>query len=133
MLLISLVPVAIAAGLFACLLAVLAGRPVRYIPNDRIGILEKKWSARHGSIREGFIALNGEAGFQPEVLRGGYHLFKPYQYRVHTVPLVTIPQGQIGYLFARDGRPLPSTQTLASNEAADDFQDVRAFLAAGGQ
>ena len=67
------------------------------------------------------------------MLRGGYHLFKPYQYRVHTVPLVTIPQGQIGYVFARDGRALPLTQTLASNEAAEDFGDVRRFLAAGGQ
>ena len=27
----------------------------------------------------------------------------PFQYRVHTMPLVTIPQGQIGYVFARDG------------------------------
>ena len=127
----SLVAAAAAAAL--CLLALAAGRPIRYIPNDRIGILGKKWSARRGSIRSGFIALSGEAGFQPDVLRGGYHVFKPYQYRVHTVPLVTIPQGQIGYVFARDGRPLPLTQTLASNEAAEDFADVRGFLAAGGQ
>lgn len=128
----TLAPVAIAAGVFVCLAIVVAGSAVRYIPNDRIGILEKKWSLS-GSIREGFIALSGEAGFQPDVLRGGFHLFVLFQYRVHRVPLVTITQGQIGYVFARDGRPLPSTQTLASNESADDFQDVRAFLAAGGQ
>ena len=124
----------IAAGLLAIGFFVLIfGRPVRYIPNDRIGILEKKWSARHGSVRSGFIALAGEAGFQPEVLRGGYHVFRPFQYRVHTVPLVTIPQGQIGYVFARDGAALPQTQTLASNADATDFEDVRGFLAAGGQ
>ena len=130
-----LVPVALAAGLFVLavlLFIVILGRPVRYIPNDRIGILEKKWATR-GSIREGFIALQGEAGFQPDVLRGGYHVFMPFQYRVHRVPLVTITQGQIGYVFARDGRALPPTQTLASNAIADDFQDVRSFLAAGGQ
>ena len=127
-------PVAIAAGLFVVVLLffLLYGAPIRYIPNDRIGILEKKWALR-GSIREGFIALGGEAGFQPEVLRGGYHFFVPFQYRIHKVPLVTITQGQIGYLFARDGQPLPPTQTLASNAVADDFQDVRAFLGAGGQ
>ncbi len=130
---VMLIAAAAAAAALCLLVAILAGRPVRYIPNDRIGILEKKWSARRGSIRSGFIALHGEAGFQPDVLRGGYHLFKPYQYRVHTVPLVTIPQGQIGYVFARDGRALPLTQTLASNEAAEDFGDVRSFLAAGGQ
>lgn len=105
---------------------------VRYIPNSRLGVLEKLWSL-DGSLRSGFIALHGEAGFQPDVLRGGFHFFPPFQYRVHVVPLVTIPQGQIGYVFARDGAPLPPTQTLASNEDADDFENVRLFLAEGGQ
>jgi uncharacterized membrane protein YqiK len=104
----------------------------RYIPNDRVGIVEKLWSSS-GSVKSGFIALNGEAGFQPELLRGGWHIFRPFQYRLHKMPLVTIPQGKIGYVFARDGSPLPPTQTLASNVAANDFQDVSAFLRAGGQ
>jgi uncharacterized membrane protein YqiK len=105
---------------------------IRYIPNDRLGVVEKLWSLR-GSIRSGLIATQGQAGFEPDVLRGGYHFFVPLQYRVHRAPLVTIPQGQIGYVFARDGVPLSATQTLASNEGADDFQDVRAFLSKGGQ
>jgi uncharacterized membrane protein YqiK len=105
---------------------------VRYIPNNRIGIVEKLWSLR-GSVAHGFIALRGEAGFQPNVLRGGWHLFFPFQYRVHIVPLVTIAQGKIGYVFARDGEMLPPTQTLASNASARDFTDVAAFLASGGQ
>ncbi len=105
---------------------------VRYIPNDRIGILEKLWS-KTGSIKEGLIALNGEAGFQPDILRGGFHFFFPFQYRVHKAPLVTIPQGQIGYVFARDGIPLAPIQTLASNQVADNFQDTEAFLRHGGQ
>ncbi|HEY4373934.1 MAG TPA: SPFH domain-containing protein [Burkholderiales bacterium] len=105
---------------------------IRYIPNDRLGVQEKLWSAG-GSIQSGLIALNGEAGYAPDVLRGGFHFFLPFQYLVHRVPLVTIPQGQIGYVFARDGAALPPTQTLAANEKALDFQDVRAFLDAGGQ
>src|SRR5688572_1158766 len=71
----------------------------RYIPNNRIGIVEKQWSKR-GSIEKGLIALNGEAGFQPYVLRGGFHLLSRIQYKVHTVSLVTITQGKIGYIFA---------------------------------
>jgi uncharacterized membrane protein YqiK len=105
---------------------------VRYIPNDRVGIVEKRWSFR-GSVKSGFIALDGEAGFQPEVLRGGVHYLMPLQYRVHKMPLVTIPQGKIGYVFARDGRPLGATQTLAANPSSVNYQDVRAFLAKGGQ
>lgn len=107
-------------------------RMVRYVGNNRVAIVEKLWS-RNGSITGGLIALNREAGFQPEVLRGGYHFFFPFQYRVHTQPLVTIPQGQIGYVFARDGVALSPTQTLASNVRSADFLDVRAFLTAGGQ
>jgi len=103
---------------------------LRYIPNNRIGIVEKLWST-HGSVKDGFIALRGEAGFQPDVLRGGWHVLFPFMYRVHSVPLVTIPQGKIGYVFARDGQTLPPTQALASNAAAKDFADVRQFLASG--
>lgn len=111
---------------------VYASRCVRYVRNDRVAIVEKLWS-RNGSIAGGLIALKGEAGFQPEVLRGGYHFFFPFQYKVHVQPLVTIPQGQIGYVFARDGVPLTAAQTLASNVAAADFLDVRRFLADNGQ
>jgi uncharacterized membrane protein YqiK len=105
---------------------------IRFIPNNRIGIVEKRWS-RHGSIKSGFIALEGEAGFQPEVLRGGLHVLFPFQYTVHIAPLVTIPQGKIGYVFARDGQNLSPMQTLASNVKANDFQDVAGFLKNAGQ
>jgi len=110
----------------------IASRCVRYVGNNRVAIIEKLWS-RNGSIAGGLIALEREAGYQPEVLRGGYHFFVPFQYRVHSQPLVTIPQGQIGYIFARDGAPLGPHQTLASNLRTADFLDVRRFLENGGQ
>ena len=105
---------------------------IRYIPNTRIGIVEKRFSPK-GSVKSGFIALNGEAGFQPKVLRGGLHYLMPIQYVVRLAPLVTIPQGKMGYIFARDGKMLEPTQSLASNETAFDFQDVDGFLKNGGQ
>lgn len=105
---------------------------IRYIPNNRVGIVEKRWSNR-GSVKSGFIALKGEAGFQPDLLRGGIHFLAPFQYAVHRASLVTIPQGKMGYIFARDGEQLSPTQTLASNAAVKDFEDVRAFLSKGGQ
>ena len=105
---------------------------VRYIGNNRIAVVEKLWSSS-GSIRGGIIALKGEAGYQPDVLRGGLHFFAPLQFRIHVAPLVTIPQGSIGYIFARDGQALRPDQTLASNLSAYDFQDTRNFLLSGGQ
>ncbi len=107
---------------------------MRIIPNNRVGIVEKRWSLNKGSVKDGFIALNREAGYQPKVLRGGIHFLMPFQYRVHLSPLVTIPQGQIGYVFARDGSPMHPTQTLARVvPEAQTYQDVEAFLKNGGQ
>jgi uncharacterized membrane protein YqiK len=111
---------------------VAAVKGIRYIPNTRVGVLEKRFSSR-GSVTSGLIALNGEAGFQPDVLRGGWHVMIPFVYRIHSVPLVTIAQGRIGYVFARDGLALRPDQALAENTRAADFQDVRAFLTNGGQ
>ncbi len=112
-------------------LLVLLSKWARYIPNNRVGIVEKLIS-RKGSVKTGLMALNGEAGFEPRLLRGGWHFLMPFQYRIHKMPLVTIPQGKIGYVFARDGKDLPASQALASNERARDFQDVEGFLQNGG-
>jgi uncharacterized membrane protein YqiK len=116
----------------ALLLLVLLLSGIRYIPNDRVGVVEKRWSLK-GSIKSGFIALGGEAGYQPNLLRGGLHYLMPIQWRVHKTGLVTIPQGKIGYVFARDGQPLAPTQTLAGTAPSSQFQDVRQFLTNGGQ
>ncbi len=62
---------------------------IRYIPNDRIGVVEKLWSSS-GSVKSGLLALHGEAGFQPDLRRGGFHFFPPLQYRVHIHPMVLI-------------------------------------------
>lgn len=123
-----------AAAVVALVLFVLfvLSRTIRYVGNNRVAVVEKLWS-RNGSISAGLIAMDAQAGYQPDVLRGGYHFFLPFQYRVHAQPLVTIPQGQVGYVFARDGAPLGPTQTLASNVRTVDFLDVRRFLADGGQ
>ena len=114
------------------ILVILALLSIRYISNTKVGVVEKLFSFK-GSIKSGLIALENETGFQPQVLRGGWHLFLPFQYKIHTMPLVTIPQGKIGYVFARDGVSLPSTQALASNVNVKDFQDVFNFLKNGGQ
>ncbi len=105
----------------------------RLISNSRCAVVEKKWSGK-GSLEDRIIALHGEAGFQPDVLRGGIHFRTPLKYRLHSIPLVTIPQGQIGYVFARDGVPLDPKQTLGKVvPESRDFQSVREFLTNGGQ
>jgi hypothetical protein len=90
-------------GLFVFVLF-LGSRMVRYVGNNRVAIVEKLWS-RSGSVSAGLIALNDEAGYQPEVLRGGFHFFFPFQYRIHSQLLVTIPR-------ARSAMFLPATARL---------------------
>ncbi len=107
---------------------------VVYIPHTRVGLIEKLWSAK-GSLSEGkIIAVAGEAGMQSRTLRGGLHfgLF-PWQYRVHKVPLVTISEGRIGYVYAKDGMPLEAQQTLGCSVDCNHFQSAEHFLAKGGQ
>ncbi len=119
--------------LLLAVVLVIEGLGLRYIPNSRVGIVEKIWSAK-GSVPEGrIIALNGEAGYQDRVLRGGLHarLWR-WQYRMHRVTLVTIPQGKIGYVYARDGDPLEPSQTLARVVDCNHFQNADAFLGAEG-
>jgi len=122
------------AGLVLAFVILRIANVFRYIPNNQVGIVEKLWSPR-GSIQSGFIALNGEAGFEPEVLRGGLHVLFPFMYRIHRSDLVTVGQGQIAYVFARDGMPLGASQVLGANDTEDksDFQDARRFLTGGGQ
>ncbi len=116
-------------GLVALILAATELAGLRYIANNRVGVVERLWSLK-GSVPEGrIIALDGEAGFQAEVLRGGLHLgLWRWQYRIHRTSLVTVPQGKIGYVYARDGEALQPSQTLARIIDCNQFQDARRFL-----
>lgn len=100
-----------------------------HIPNDRVGVLEKLWSLR-GSVGGGRImASAGEAGYQAHMLRGGLHFgLWRWQYRIHRAPLVTVPQGKIAYVYARDGEPLTPGQTLGRDVSCANFQDAGAFI-----
>lgn len=106
---------------------------LRVIASNEVAVVEKWWSFK-GSLKDAIIAVNGEAGYQPNVLRGGIHLKTVLMYKIHKYPLITIPQGQIAYIFARDGEPLNPIQTLGKVvKEANNFQDVKGFLQNGGQ
>ena len=106
---------------------------LRVINSNEVAVIEKWWSLK-GSLKDSIIALNGEAGYSPDLLRGGIHFKSVFMYKIHRYPLITVPQGQIAYLFARDGSPLSPAQTLGKIiPEANNFQNVRGFLQKGGQ
>jgi uncharacterized membrane protein YqiK len=111
-------------------LILLAGRTFVFIDNDSFGVVERLWSVR-GAPRTGFMALSGGPGFLPNTIKGGWHRFMPFQYRVHRQKLITVRN--IGYLFARTGAPLGEGQALAAWPGDVDPGDSAGFLAQGGQ
>ena len=93
---------------------VVAWLTMRYIPNDYVGIVEKLWSPA-GCVPEGqIIALDGEAGYQADVAarRPALRLLALAVRRAQGARWSPLPQGKIGYVYARDGEPLPPSQTL---------------------
>jgi len=120
-------------GLLALWLLIFKVLGLRVISSDEVAVVEKWWSPK-GSLKDAIIALGGEAGYSPDLLRGGIHFKSVLMYKIHKYPLITIPQGQIAYVFARDGVPLSPMQTLGRvTPEANNFQNVRGFLESGGQ
>ncbi len=132
------------SGILAIVLYIIIGLAVLYliifkvlglrvIASSEVAVTEKWWSMK-GSLKDAIIALNGEAGYSPDLLRGGIHFKSVFMYKIHKYPLITIPQGQIAYIFAKDGTPLDPSQTLGKVvPEANNFQNVRGFLQNGGQ
>ncbi|AGF55281.1 SPFH domain-containing protein [Clostridium saccharoperbutylacetonicum] len=129
------ISILIFAGIgIVALILLLYGIGFTSIGTDEVGIVEKWWSLKGAVPADGLIALNGESGYQPHVLRAGVHFKTPFKYKVKKVRLVTIPQGQVGYVFARSGESLADGQTLGRVVSeSKSFQDVVAFLNNGGQ
>lgn len=129
----SLVVLLIVGGVFLLYLLIFQILGLRIIKSNEVAVVEKWWSI-HGSLKDSIIALHGEAGYSPDLLRGGIHFRSTLMYRIHRYPLITIPQGQIAYIFSKDGVPLTPNQTLGKIvPEANNFQDVRGFLQNGGQ
>lgn len=130
---INIIIISVVAAIFIFYFFIAKVLGLRIIRSDEVGVIEKWWSFK-GSLKNSIIALNGEAGYLPDLLRGGIHFKTVFMYRIHRYPLITIPQGQIAYIFARDGKPLAPIQTLGKViTEAINFQDVRGFLQNGGQ
>lgn len=107
------------------------------IPEDSIGIVNKKWVVfgKNRTLPDGaIIALNGEAGFQADTLAPGVHfMLWPWQYEITRQKFTDVNEGFIGVVEARDGHPLSGGRVLAKQVPCDSFQDARQFLTGGGE
>jgi len=132
---------AILVGLFVVLLfafkLILRLFGVVIIPQDAIGIVNKKWVLLGGNrtLPDGdIIAMKGEAGWQADTLSPGVHFWLwPWQYAINVTTFVSIQNDRIGVVVARGGHPLSGGRVLAKHVECDSFQSARAFLSGGGE
>ncbi len=107
------------------------------VRQDAVGIVNKKWKlfGADKSLPDGrLVALKGEAGIQADTLAPGIKFgYWPWQYDVQLRPFITIEEGSIGIVEARDGIPLSAGRVLARHVECDSFQNARAFLEHRGE
>ena len=106
---------------------------IRRIGPTQVGLVTKRFSFRKLS-GDNPIALNGEAGYQADLLMPGWRWKFWVVNRVDKHPWVQVPAGQIGVVIAQAGSPVPigAKSAIYRNEFGI-FADLRQFLAHGGQ
>lgn len=103
------------------------------IGETEMGLVTKRFALKKLSGSNP-IAFHGEAGYQKDVLRAGLRFVLWPLYSVKKFPLVQIPSGQIGLVFAQIGKPLPSgAKSGKDNAAFGNFENIEGFLANNGE
>ncbi|MGE0706295.1 MAG: SPFH domain-containing protein, partial [Vicinamibacterales bacterium] len=90
----------------------------------------------HDAFQDGeaFLANSGQKGPQVTFISPGKYRINTYLFHVRTSSVVNIPQGQIGLVDARDGKPIAAGRLLAQKvDSHQGFQDGEVFLFNGGQ
>jgi uncharacterized membrane protein YqiK len=101
------------------------------LPSGRI--VAKRVQCTSFQNARAFLEGGGERGPQLDVIPPGTYRINPLLFNVKLAEAVSVPQGQIGVVEARDGKPLASGHVIAKLVACDSFQDGAAFLANGGE
>jgi hypothetical protein len=116
---------------FLLVAPVLAMSVVRIGPNE-VGLVIRRFGREKRS--QGPLALDGEAGYQADLLMPGLGFRIWPMHRVEKHPWVQIPTGEIGLVVAQVGAPLPTGwKSGVYKPQFGQFTDVRTFISSGGQ
>ena len=80
-----------------------------------------------------FLQSGGERGPQMAIIPPGTYRINPLLFEVTLADAISIPQGKIGVIEARDGKPMPSGHVVARQVECDSYQDAQAFMKNGGE
>lgn len=104
----------------------------RSIGPSEIGLVTKRIGRK---LKEDqIVAMNGEAGYQADLLMPGlrFKLWPIYGVKRHD--WVQVPPDHIGLVIAQVGAPLPTgAKSGYYKKSFGNFSDIRAFLSDGGQ
>ncbi len=117
------------------------------VPPDQVGIVEAcdgqslasgRIIARHVECdnfqdARAFLQNGGERGPQMNVIAPGTYRINPLLFTVELASVVSIPQGKIGVVEARDGQPITNGRIIARQVNCNSFQDASAFFNNGGE
>jgi regulator of protease activity HflC (stomatin/prohibitin superfamily) len=115
-----------------CIALIFVVNSVKLIGPTEVGLVTKRIGRRLPG--DDPIALNGEAGYQTDLLMPGLRfVFWPI-FAMEKFPWVQIPAGEIGVVVAQAGKALPigAKSAIYKNEFGN-FTNARAFLQQGGQ
>ena len=97
----------------------------------QVGLVRKRFGA--SLPEDNPVALNGEAGYQADLLMPGLRFKFVLVYAVTKHPWVQVPAGQIGIVVAQIGHPLPiGAKSAVYTEAFGNFTNLRLFVEGAG-
>jgi uncharacterized membrane protein YqiK len=124
--------VLILIGVAVVLAAVFVLNSFHVIGPSEVGLVTKRVGAKQSSDQ--LVALQGEAGYQADLLMSGLRFKLWPVFKVERHPWVQVPPDHIGVVIAQVGAPLPTgAKSAIYRPEFGSFSDIRAFLANGGQ
>lgn len=124
---------AILIVVLALLFVIAVGTSIVNIGPDEVGIISKKFGG--SKLPDGrILAVDGENGFQAEVLMPGWHFwYWKWQYDIVKVKDTDVREGSIGLVVAKDGKSLPEGEIYAPewDDADKMINDAKYFLTDG--
>ncbi len=125
--------IAIAVVVLLVVFVAAVGTSIVNIGPDEVGIVSKKFGG--GKMPEGrIIGVDGENGYQADVLMPGWHLwYWKWQYDISTVKDTEVDPGSVGLVIAKDGKSLPEGEIYAPRWEDPDqmINDAKYFLTEG--
>ncbi|HZB70801.1 MAG TPA: SPFH domain-containing protein, partial [Acidimicrobiales bacterium] len=124
--------VLIVVGVAILVVVLVLLRSLHSVGPAEVGLVTKRLGKRLGGDQ--LVALNGEAGYQAELLMPGLRFKLWPLFAVQRYPWVQVAPDHVGLVIAQVGESLPTgAKSAVYKDEFGGFSDLRTFLAHGGE